>query len=214
MAGGVIREGTVSTTYFGHASLMIKGRSKIIYVDPYVLPSSTVKADIILITHEHHDHCTNVEKLVKGSTVIIGPKSVADKLKDTAEVQIIDENGRTEVDDVVIEGFPSYNIGKPYHPQGSGIGFIVNIEGVRIYIAGDTDRIPEMDNLENIDIAFVPIGGTYTMDSEAAADAVTSFKPKKAVPIHYNYLPGLEANPVEFQTMVEAIDSNIDVVII
>ena len=103
---------------------------------------------------------------------------------------------------IKIKAVPAYNIEKNFHPKGSGIGFIVEIEGTRIYHAGDTDLIPEMSNIKT-DIALLPIGGTYTMNEEEGARAALKIKPKIAIPMHYGYISGTFAEPNRFKELIQ-----------
>ena len=107
----------------------------------------------------------------------------------------------------VVESVPAYNIGKPFHPRDKGAGFIIHFKTARVYFAGDTDVIPEMDGFD-CDIALLPIGGTYTMDAKEAAIAVSRIKPKVAIPIHYNYLTDTRADPLLFKAAVDASPGN------
>ncbi len=189
--------------WFGHASFLIKSKGKNIYLDPFKLPETQEKADLILISHDHFDHCDleSVEKIQKDETLILTTEKAVKKLGKGKPVKewekITLDNG------MVIETVPAYNTNKPFHPKGSGLGFIINLEGKRIYFAGDTDFIPEMMKLGNIDIAMLPIGGTYTMDIEEAVEATLSIKPKIVIPMHYNSLDGLEVDVDVFKNKVE-----------
>ncbi|MBR9678292.1 MAG: MBL fold metallo-hydrolase [Nanoarchaeota archaeon] len=189
-------------TWLGHASVMIKTRGKIIYVDPFVLPKNFEKADYILITHEHYDHCANTEKLAKPGTKIFATKKCKNKIN--AQMIEVSPSFSTKIDDIGIKCVHSYNIDKPFHLKGVGVGFILEVEGKRVYIAGDTDLIPEMGGLGNVDIAFLPVGGTYTMGLGEAGEAVKAIRPRIVIPYHYNFLKGLEvSNPGRLRELVE-----------
>ena len=190
--------------WFGHASFKIIINGRIIYIDPYAGNYNTEeKADIILVTHEHFDHMdmNKIGILRKKETVIIAAPSAAKKIGNGARA--IGYGEKINVGDIAIEGVPAYNLSKPFHPKGLVVGFVVQAEGKRIYHAGDTDFIPEMENLRNIDVALLPIGGTYTMDIDDAVKACLAINPKIAVPMHYNYLDGLERNADDFKREVE-----------
>ena len=193
----------IEVKFFGHASFALLG-SKRIYIDPFVLPAHAEMADIIISTHDHFDHFSleHIKKLQKADTVVVcHPKSAK---KVSGNVKTIEPGHSIRVDDVNIKCVEGYNVGKPYHPKGSNNGVIIEMDGKKFYHSGDTDFIPEMKDLhqENIDVAFLPIGGKYTMDAKEAAEAAKAIKPKIAVPMHYNSGKyggeGIEADPAEF----------------
>ncbi len=196
-----LRIGDVEITWLGHASVRIRTPKLVVYIDPYVLDKDPVPADIVLMTHDHFDHCVpeNVEKIRKPGTVIITTKECARK---TPGAMVISEGETVSVKGIKVTAVPAYNVDKSFHPRGFGVGYVVDIDGIRIYHAGDTDKIPEMEDLEGITVALLPIGGTYTMDEKDAAEAVSMIKPEIVVPIHYNYLEGLEKDPEVFKSLV------------
>lgn len=178
-----------------HATMVIETSKATIYIDPV----GDVKAfaeypapDIILITDIHGDHLDTdvVSTLRQEKTTVIGPKAVIDKFG----YGIILNNGETKtVDDLKIEAIPMYNLTEDrlkYHPKGRGNGYVLTADGKRIYISGDTEDIPEMRNLENIDYAFVCMNLPYTMSVEQAASAVLEIKPKVVFPYHYRGTDG------------------------
>jgi L-ascorbate metabolism protein UlaG (beta-lactamase superfamily) len=176
--------------WLGHASFRLDG-PPVIYFDPVNIGSEPPPADIILISHPHDDHFSMPDvKLISGpETVIITIQDIAgavEELEDVvyAEVRAAQLGERMTVGSVEIETVPAYNIDKSYHPKEAGyLGFIVTLQGERLYFAGDTDRIPEMASIE-CDVALLPVGGTYTMDIEEAAQAAADIGPKVAVPMH------------------------------
>ena len=184
-AGGAIR-----ITPIQHASLLIQAGGKNIYVDPAQGRfEGRPKADMILITHIHFDHFSPdvIAKLRKPDTVIIGPEAVAQKMSGLAVLR----NGESKTWGAFqIDAVPAYNLkrgpspGQFYHEKGRDNGYILSWGGKRIYIAGDTEAIPEMRALKNIDIAFIPMNLPYTMTPEEAAGAVKAFKPKVVYPYH------------------------------
>ncbi len=188
----------IKIKWLGHAGFKIK-KKKVIYIDPYQM-NETEQADIILITHEHYDHCSldDIELLKKEDTIIIGPEKAVKNL-DGKNVIIVKPGDRKEVEGIVIDAVPAYNIGKKFHPKEKGnVGYVINIEGIKIYHAGDTDLIPEMEKLA-VDIAMLPVGGDYTMNAEEAAAAANKIKPKIAIPMHYGTIVGTKDDADEFK---------------
>ncbi len=188
-----------SIKWYGHASIMIKAE-KIIYIDPFELSSGTEKADIILITHEHYDHFSpeDIKKIQKENTVIVSTSDVIAKVKE--EKKEISPGKELEIYGVKIKAVPAYNIDKRFHPkERNWVGYIVEVNGVSVYHAGDTDFIPEMKNLGKIDIAFLPVGGTYTMNAKEAAQAANTISPKVAIPIHWGSIVGSEMDAETFK---------------
>jgi len=187
----------ITLTWLGHASFRLKAGERVIYLDPWRVKKD--EADLILITHSHFDHLSpdDVRKIQKKETVIVATRDSASKLK--GDVRTIKPGDKIEVNDVQIEAVPAYNIGKSYHPRTSGwVGFIIALSGKRIYHAGDTDAIPEMKRL-SVDVALLPIGGTYTMTAEEAAGIANEFKPKIVVPMHWGTIVGSEADAKGFK---------------
>ena len=191
----------VDIHWFGHASFEIIANGKKILIDPYVIPKNVDKADILLITHAHYDHCANIEKVSNENTIIVAPENCREKAGNH-NFYPIKEGQSYEFYGIKINAVPAYNINKNFHPRGFGVGYIIDINGFRIYHAGDTDRIPEMKNFK-VDLALLPIGGTYTMDEKEAAKAVEDMKPKYVIPMHYNWLEGLEKDPRDFEKLVK-----------
>lgn len=192
--------------WLGHATFRIESKRLVLYFDPWQLKGTPPKADIIFITHDHYDHCSpeDVAKLVKPETVIVAPEACLSKLTQGAgQLKAVQVGDRLAVKEVEVEVVPAHNVGKRFHPESAGnVGYIVVVDGTRIYHAGDTDLIPEMAELE-VDIALLPIGGTYTMNVEEAAAAVTRLRPRIAVPMHYGRIVGEEDDAHRFAQLVE-----------
>jgi len=176
--------------WFGHDSFLIQGNGLSIYIDPWQI-SAQEQADIILITHEHFDHCSpeDVQKLTNPNTTIIATQASAKKLKNK-DVKLVKPGELITVKDISIETVPAYNTnkfrspGNPFHPKEAGhVGYIITIEEERIYHSGDCDVIPEMATI-SADIALLPVSGTYVMTVEEAIEAVSIIKPKLAIPMH------------------------------
>ncbi len=184
--------------WLGHATTMIDAE-KVIYIDPWKLKEGAKKADIILITHDHFDHCvpSDVKKIQKDDTTIVTVKDCAGKLN--GDIKIVKPGDKINVKGIDIEAVPAYNVNKDFHPKSKGwVGFIVTINGVRIYQAGDTDMTEEMKTL-NVDIALLPVGGTYTMTANEAATAANIFKPKVVIPMHWGDIVGSRADAEAFK---------------
>lgn len=199
---------TVYVKWLGHAGFQIRAMGKVIYIDLKKygkVVETSEKADIVLVTHNHGDHCSppKIQKLCKKDTLVIAPKNCVSRID--RNVRSIKPGEEITVDRVRIGAVEAYNIkrfkpsGKPWHPEGYGVGYLIKIEGKTIYHAGDTDLIPEMQLLKNIDLALLPTGDKYTMDNTEAAEAALLIKPKIAMAMHT-----WEKDREEFKKKVEA----------
>lgn len=180
--------------FIGHGTLMFRYGDMFIHIDPVSREadySEMPDADLILITHEHGDHLDPgaIQEISKEGTRIICNESSASALDDCT---IMANGDKIELfADLSIEAVPAYNIenvrspGNPFHPKGNGNGYILDIGGKRVYVAGDTENIPEMKEFRDIDIAFLPMNLPYTMSPEMAADAALMFKPAILYPYHF-----------------------------
>jgi L-ascorbate metabolism protein UlaG (beta-lactamase superfamily) len=194
--------------WLGHDGFRIDA-SKVIYIDPYQI-KSTVPADIILVSHDHFDHCSpdDITKIKKKNTVIITDKVSAGKL--TGDVRVVKPGDRVSIEGIEVEIVPAYNTNKQFHPKSAGmLGFILTVDGLRIYHAGDTDFIPEMKNIR-ADIALLPVSGTYVMTADEAVQAALAIHPKVAIPMHYGAIVGAESDARHFSDKLkEKIDVRI-----
>ncbi|MDP3150519.1 MAG: MBL fold metallo-hydrolase [Ignavibacteria bacterium] len=184
--------GSLKITFLGHASLIFEFNKQIIYVDPvskYADYSKLPKADLILITHQHGDHLDQkaIEMIKKNGTKLFCNEA---SLSITAGGSVLKNGETASYKEIKISAVPAYNIanksenGEVFHPKGIGNGYVLTFANVNVYIAGDTENIPEMKNLKGIDIAFLPMNLPYTMTPTMVADAVKMFNPKILYPYH------------------------------
>ncbi len=190
--------------WLGQASIRIE-EEKVIYIDPYNLSENPVKADIILITHDHMDHLDrkSIEKIIKPETVILIPAGINIGIKD-AKVATVKPFSTNKIYNYNIMTVPAYNIKKSFHPKSKGyVGYVIEISGTKIYHTGDTERIPEMKNI-SADIIMLPLGQTYTMNSvEEASEAAIDVKAKIAIPIHFGMYEGNEKDALKFKELLK-----------
>lgn len=187
--------------WLGHDAILLEGTTTVCF-DPYQLTASH-PADLILISHDHFDHCSpeDVEKVIKADSTIVTDAASATKLK--GDVRVVSPGDRLTVKGVDIEVGPAYNTNKDFHPRkASMLSFVVTLDGVRYYHAGDTDFIPEMKELK-VDVAFLPVSGTYVMTAEEAVEAARAIQPKLAVPMHYGAIVGSQDDANRFKQALE-----------
>jgi L-ascorbate metabolism protein UlaG (beta-lactamase superfamily) len=195
--------------WLGHDSYRLDG-DPVIYFDPYEIKAGAA-ADIIFISHEHFDHCSpgDVAKIRTDHTIIIADKVSAAKLE--GEIKTMQPGEHLTVKGVEVEAVPAYNVNKEFHPKGAGmLGFVANIGGVKLYHAGDTDFIPEMNGIET-DIALLPVSGTYVMTADEAVEAALAIRPKVAIPMHYGAIVGDKTDAEHFR---DQLAGKIEVVIL
>lgn len=185
--------GELAITFIGHGTLMMEFNGKVIHIDPVSMfadYTTLPKADLVLITHEHGDHldAKTLDIIKKPDTKIVLTKTCNGSYKGTDVMG----NGDTKVfGEITVEAVPAYNIkntrpdGAPFHPKGQGNGYIIRLGDKKVYVAGDTENIPEMANLKDIDIAFLPMNLPYTMTPEMCANAALMFRPKVLYPYHF-----------------------------
>lgn len=188
-------------SWLGHDAIRYQN-GKTVYFDPYQI-SGGPPADLILISHDHFDHCSpeDVAKIQTAETLILTEPDSAKKLSGRVEAMKPGEVKQWE--GITIEALPSYNTDKDFHPKKNNwLGFVVTIEGTRIYHPGDADFIPEMKNVK-ADIAFLPVSGTYVMTAKQAAEAARAIRPKIAVPMHYGAIVGSDKDAEEFKQLLQ-----------
>jgi len=189
--------------WLGHDSFRITGGETVIYIDPWKLEGGAA-ADLILITHEHYDHCVpeDVARVLGPNTVVLGNVASLGKLKEagvSADLRVVKPGDRLEAAGVLIEVLPAYNLNKfrspgvPFHPKESGhVGYKLMVDGESIYHTGDSDNIPEFADVD-CDILLIPVSGTYVMTAQEAVEAAKAVRPRKyAVPMHYGEIVGTE----------------------
>ena len=194
-----------------HSSIRIN-KEKTIYIDPFKIDRNYNDADIIFITHDHYDHYSeeDIDKVINENTVIVIPEELLTKVlkkginKDA--IITVEPNKKYMVQGIKFETIPAYNINKTFHPkENDWVGYVIELNDIRYYIAGDTD-ITEENKRVKCDVAFVPVGGTYTMDFKEAAQLINEMQPKVAVPIHYGSIVGTKQDAEEF---IKLLNQNI-----
>ena len=202
----MVSELTVIVKWLAHAGFRIKAAGRTIYVDLEKHGDASERADLVLVTHSHTDHCDpdKIKQVRTNNTVVIAPADCAKKIGgDTKTLRVGEET--TVFDSIKIKAVEAYNTkrfrspGQPFHPKGFGVGYLVTVEGKTIYHAGDTDLISEMSKLGHVDVALLPSGDTYTMDNSEAAEAAITMSPNVAIPMHR-----WKTNPEEFKEKVAA----------
>lgn len=205
----------IEVEWINHSSVKLEN-SLVVYIDVFEDAFESPKwkkGDLFLSTHDHYDHFDSamINALAKDDAQAVIFQDSDDKFLDIESIKVA--SGEVlEVKGINIETVPAYNKGKDFHPEGEGVGYVFELDGKKIYYAGDTDFIEEMKHLEDeeIDLAFLPIGGKYTMNVEEAAKAALTIEPKIVIPTHYNFIEDTEADPEEFKRKVEE-ESDIEV---
>lgn len=202
---------SVTVEWLGHASFRIR-RDRVMYIDPWKV-SGDPPADIILISHEHHDHCdaSTVKRLTSPGTLIVGNAASIDKLEEggiRGDLRSLKPGEQVEAEGVVVKAVPAYNVNKyrspgvHYHPKSEGhLGYLIHIDDEVIYYTGDTDFIPEMSEI-SCDVLLLPVSGKYVMTAEEAVEAARTIQPRKyAVPMHYGAIVGTVDDAKRFQAL-------------
>jgi len=215
--------GEIELKWLGHSGFLIRG-NKIIYIDPYNTKENSEKADIILITHSHYDHCSiaDIKNITREGTKIIltaDSQSKITRLETPIDIHIMEPNQELTLGELKISTLPAYNLDKNFHAKEEGwVGYLIKMNDILIYHAGDCDLIPEMQKLTGYKqsdkkfIALLPIGGKFTMNAEEAAEAAKLIKPSLAIPIHYGSIIGNKEDAEEFAGLCKK--EGIDVMIL
>jgi L-ascorbate metabolism protein UlaG (beta-lactamase superfamily) len=198
----------IKIKWLGHDTFLVSN-SKLICTDPFEIKKDLErKADIVLVTHNHFDHCntSDIKKVSNKNTVLICPQICKSEVEglNVKEIKYMSPGDKVKVDDVEVEAVPAYNVnkfrapGKVFHPKEEGhIGYVFTVNNIRVYLMGDTDFIPEMSNIK-ADIVLVPVSGTYVMTAEEAIEAVNTIKPRLAIPMHFGAIVGSKSDAERF----------------
>ena len=181
---------SVQIQWIGHASFRLADARDVVYIDPWKLTPAQPDATVVFVSHSHFDHCSpdDVSKIASAQTQVVAPPDTAGRFPSGRGIS---PGGHVTIGDVTIDAVAAYNIGKDFHPKGNRwLGAVITLSGVRVYYAGDTDQVPEMGDLTEIDVALLPVGGTYTMDPREAAAACRAIAPRIAVPYHWGDIVG------------------------
>ena len=203
----------VEISWLGHDGFKIK-KDRVVYIDPFKVAGKLEAADLVCVTHEHSDHLSvdDLKKVVTAKTTVVTIPACEKAVKDLKPkaVRVVTAGQRLDVDGVIIEVVPAYNTtkfrspGNPFHPKADGkVGFVLGIGGLRIYHAGDTDQIPEMAQVKGVDVALLPVSGTYVMTADEAVKACEAIQPKLAIPMHYGTIVGSAADAETFRRGVK-----------
>jgi len=201
------------------SSIRIDGKAGAIYVDPWKIEEETHDANVICITHKHFDHFSpeDIEKVANAGTLILAPVGMEEEVMekvglDDVNFEFLEPEDEIGIDDINIKAVPSYNIGKEFHKKEFGwLGYVIDMEGVKYYVAGDTDDNEDIRKVQ-CDVAIIPVGGKYTMDPKEAADFINAIKPKYVVPTHYGCVDGA-GQPEDGRAFSSMIGAGTEVVI-
>jgi len=201
----------IEIDWLGHSAFKIKASNKIIYIDPFKL-TNFEKADLILITHSHYDHCSlaDLQKITRDNSIIVCTpdcQSTIARIESKIQLFLVEPGKEADFEDIKIKAVPSYNTNKNFHPKSENyVGYVLQFKNIIIYHAGDTDNIKEMAQLAEYGknktfVALLPVGGTYTMTAEEAAKAASIIKPTLAIPMHYGAIVGSQTDAEKFSEL-------------
>ncbi len=189
---------SVSIQWLGHASFRLAGGESVVYIDPWKLADPAPDADVVFVSHSHHDHCSpdDVQAVSNDRTVVVAP---ADTIEALHATNAITPGEGWTIRDVTVEAVAAYNVGKRFHPRDNNwLGALLTLADRRVYYAGDTDLIPEMSDLADVDVALLPVGGTYTLTAREAVDACRAVAPRLAIPYHWGDIVGERSDAERF----------------
>jgi len=195
--------------WIGHASFRLAADDVVLYIDPWKLSSAKPDANLVFVSHAHFDHCSaeDVAAVSQDTTTVIGP---ADSVESLPGGRVLRPGDRIEIGGTSIEGIRAYNVDKDFHPKTNDwLGALITLGGTRVYYAGDTDHIPEMSAMREVDVALLPVGGTYTMNAAQAAEACLAIGARKAVPYHWGDIVGTETDAQAFVDATADCDSHL-----
>jgi len=207
---GTIKFGHIDVEWLGHASFKIRSSTATIYTDPFQIRQRAKDGDVVTCSHDHYDHCSveDIAKVIRDDGVIVAARNCEPKIRSLKNPKTLLSPGEAAtVKNVRIQAMPAYNVGKRFHPREyGGVGFLMEVEGVRIYHAGDTDLIPEMKSLAGqVEVALLPVSGVYVMDVDEAVEAAKLIRPRLAIPMHYGSIVGDEQQARLFKEKLRGI---------
>lgn len=197
---------TIEIEKYTHDTFKLKG-SLVVYIDPYKIEDRAPEpADVIVVTHEHFDHCSpaDMRKIAQADkTVIVGPAEIREKVEDVPAKEVVYMKvwQKWERGKLTVQAWPAYNIGKDFHPKTDNkLGYVISLDGVALYHAGDSDFIPEMEQLKGkVQIALLPVSGTYVMNWQEAVKAADAIQPDLVIPMHYGVIVGSSEDALKFK---------------
>lgn len=209
----------INVTKYLQSGFRLEAEKLVVYIDPYKLPAEQPKADYVFLTHEHYDHCdaASLRQIVKNKTVIVGNALVSQKLLEDGvefnEFVEVEPEMKIDLGDIHFETLPAYNLEKEYHPKkNKGVGYIIHLGEQQIFHLGDSDNIPEYEKVTGVEVAIIPVSGTYVMDVEEAIAAAKVIKPEIAIPVHYD--AGIVGSNADAESFKQSLDGVVRVEIL